>query len=554
MGIVDTATDPIGLGGVVRGTRSLVASGVLRPVRPDRLVRAAAALVRDGISPAAAYGLGAARFPGELALVDDRGTLTFDEASHRIAGLASSLAGTGVGRGDRVGLLCRNGRGFVLAAAALSSLGADVVLLNVSSSTEEIGAALDGQGSTLLVHDDVFDDRLQALPPGIRRLVVAHDTAEGPTPSIDDLGTGADRRHRMARYPGSRFVLLSSGTTGVPRGTSRPVPLSLDPLAALLLRIPLRARDTTLIASPLFHAWGFSQLGLGMFLSSTVVLQAEFDPEAALAAVARHRVRVLVAVPVMLQRLVELPAGTFRRYDTSSLEVVASSGSALPGDLALRFMDRFGDVLYNIYGSTEAAWASIAGPADLRADPRTAGRPPPATALRIVADDGTPLPAGEVGRIVVRNSLTVPDGAPGRHRPVPDGFVATGDLGHVDAGGLLVVDGREDDMIVSGGENVYPQEVEDLLSRHPAILEAVVIGVSDEEFGQRLRAVVVPRVPGAITDDAVRTYVHDHLSRFKVPRDVVFVYALPRTATGKPLHRVHAEDGGAPTGAQVSNP
>jgi len=505
-------------------------------MRPDILARAVLAIAREGLSPAAAYEYGAARFPHATALVDDRGALTFGEAAREISSLASAFQTAGVGDDDRVGVLCRNHRGFVLTTAALSSLGADVILLNVSSSAPEIDGVLRHERLTLLIHDDEFNAQLAETRSNVHRVVTWHEHAGEPIESLDDLARATRRKLRSAPSPRSRYVLLSSGTTGTPRGTARVAPLSLDPLVALLSRIPMRVRDVTLIASPLFHAWGFGNLALAMVLSSTIVLQNRFDAEATLAAISRHNVRVLIAVPVMLQRLVELPDRTRRRYDTASLEVVATSGSALPGDLAVRFMDSYGDVLYNVYGSTEVAWASIATASELRAAPRTAGRPPLATKVRIVDQDGSPIPNGHVGRILVRNALTSVEREGNAGRKVPKGFAATGDLGHFDEDGRIFVDGREDDMIISGGENIYPQQVEDVLALHPAIREAAVVGVPDTEFGQRLRALVVRRTGFDLTEADVQAFVRQRLARYKVPREVLFVEELNRTATGKPLH------------------
>ncbi len=514
------------LSGVLTGLQVLGGAGLLRPMRPDVAARGVLALARDGLSPAAALGYSAARFPDRLAVVDDRGTLTFPEARLEADRLAGVLEAGGVRAGDRVGLLSANHRGFLLATAALSSLQADVVLLNAAASRRELAAVLCGEHIAHLVHDG----RLDPLPGAPDTLV--HPLSWQPLPPGREgrpLLSGVPRRFRRP----SRYVLLTSGTTGRPKGAARSVPLSLDPLVAMLSRLPLRVNDVTMIASPLFHAWGFAHLGLGLVLSSTFVLRTRFDAEATLAAIAQQRVRVLVAVPVMLQRLVELPEATRRRYDTSSLEVVASSGSALPGELATRVMDAFGEVLYNLYGSTEAAWATVATPSDLRADPRTAGRPPRGSRVLVVGDDGAPVAPGTTGRILVSNSMV--------SRPVAGtdrgGFVATGDLGHLDATGLLFVDGREDDMVVSGGENVYPDEVEEVLLSHPGVLEAAVVGVPDEEFGARLRAAVVAAPGHEPSEEELRAFLRERVARFKVPREIVFLPSLPRTATGKPRRR-----------------
>jgi fatty-acyl-CoA synthase len=333
-------------------------------------------------------------------------------------------------------------------------------------------------------------------------------------------------------------VILTSGTTGTPRGASRHQPRSLDPAAAFFSRIPLRARETTLIAAPLFHSWGYGHFTMGLALSSTLVLQRRFEPEATLAAIATWRPSALVVVPIMLTRILELGPETISRYDTSSLRVIAVSGSALPGELALHVMDTFGDILYNLYGTTEVAWATIASPAQLRAAPGTAGTPPYGTQVSLFDEQGAPVTEpGQTGRIFARNEMVMDGYTSGDGKAMIDGLIATGDVGYLDTAGRLFVSGRDDDMIVSGGENVFPREVEDLLAEHPEVDDVAVIGVPDDHFGQRLRAFVVRSAGSQLSEDAVRDHVRDNLARFKVPRDVVFVDVLPRNATGKILKR-----------------
>jgi acyl-CoA synthetase (AMP-forming)/AMP-acid ligase II len=332
-------------------------------------------------------------------------------------------------------------------------------------------------------------------------------------------------------------VILTSGTTGAPKGAARKQPDSIAPAAALFSKIPLRARQTTVIAAPLFHSWGFAHFTLGLALSSTLVLRRKFDPEETLRAVSQHRASTLAVVPVMLQRILELGPSTIARYDTRCLKVIAVSGSALPGELATRTMDTFGDVLYNLYGSTEVAWATIATPEDLRAAPGTAGRPPLGTIVKLLSADGHEAREGEGGRIFVANEMTFDGYTGGGGKEIVEGLMSTGDVGHFDEHGRLFVDGRDDEMIVSGGENVFPREVEDLLAEHEDIEEAAVVGVADEKFGQRLKAFVVARNGTHLSEDAVKDYVKANLARFKVPREVVFLSELPRNATGKVLKR-----------------
>jgi acyl-CoA synthetase (AMP-forming)/AMP-acid ligase II len=267
------------------------------------------------------------------------------------------------------------------------------------------------------------------------------------------------------------------------------------------------------------------------------VLNRRFDPEATLSRTAQHECTALIVVPVMMQRILELPDETLERYDLSKLRVVAVSGSALPGALSERWMDLFGDNVYNLYGSTEVAWASIATPADLRAAPGTAGRPPHGTIVRLYDDDGKPVPRGETGRIFVGNEMQFEGYTGGGNKDAIDGLLSSGDVGHFDEAGRLFVDGRDDDMIVSGGENVFPAEVEDLLAGHDAVIEVAVFGVDDEQFGQRLKAVVVLREGVEVSADDIKTHVKSNLAGYKVPRDVEFVDELPRTSTGKVLKR-----------------
>jgi acyl-coenzyme A synthetase/AMP-(fatty) acid ligase len=272
-------------------------------------------------------------------------------------------------------------------------------------------------------------------------------------------------------------------------------------------------------------------------MGSTMVLRRRFEPEDFLRAVSENRCDSAAVIPVMLQRIMQLPNETLASYDLSSVKVVASSGSALPGDLGAQWMDRFGDNLYNIYGSTEVAWVTIAKPEDLRAAPGTAGRPPHATVVRLYDEQGAPIPDGEAGRIFVGNSMLFEGYTGGGSKDMVEGLMSTGDVGRFDEEGRLFVEGRDDEMIVSGGENVFPQEVEDCLSRHDAVVEAAAVGVEDEDFGSRLRAFVVLAPSAEVTEEELKDWVKQNLARYKVPREVVFLDELPRNATGKILKR-----------------
>jgi fatty-acyl-CoA synthase len=532
------------LGDGAHMARTFAGAGFVRPMRPDRPLRALGALARWGQTAAGGYAAAASMYPDEPAIVDDRGRLTFAEVHERTSRLAGALAAEGVGEGDGVAVMCRNHRGFCEAIVALSKLGADALLLNTAFAGPQLRDVLEREGPRAVIHDAEFAGLLgDALGerPGFVAWADADDEVDGPT--LDDLidSTGPGDPPKPGRT--GRVTILTSGTTGTPKGASRGSP-NATAAVSILSSIPLHARERVLCAAPLFHQWGYAHFMLGMLLASTLVLQRRFDPEGTLAGIDREQVTCCPMVPIMCRRIVDLPEEVRRRYDTSTLRTVPLSGSALPGDLAIRFMDEFGDVLYNLYGSTEVAWAAIAGPGDLREAPGTAGRPPRGTELRILGDDDEPVGPGVTGRIFVRNSMLFEGYTGGGGKDMVDGLMATGDVGHLDEQGRLFVEGRDDDMIVSGGENVFPQEVEETLLEHAAVREAAVVGVDDEDFGQRLRAFVV--TDDGVDEATLKAHVKERLARYKVPREVVFLDELPRNATGKILKRELAEHGTGP--------
>ncbi|HEY8303043.1 MAG TPA: AMP-binding protein, partial [Solirubrobacteraceae bacterium] len=477
-------------------------------------------------------------FPDREAIVDERGTLTFEELHLRTNALAHEMRAAGIGEGESVAIMCRNHRGFVEATVACSKLGVSALYLNTAFAGPQITDVMRREDPAGLVYDADFANLVGDGGEGRKRFVAWSEPGESQAdPLLDDLiAKGSTGELTPPSEPG-RVVILTSGTTGTPKGAARKQPDSVEPLAALFSKIPLKARETTVIAAPMFHSWGFGHFTLALPLSSTIVLRRRFDPEETLRALAQHRATALAVVPVMLQRILELPPETIAKYDLHALRIIAASGSALPGELATRVMDTFGDVLYNLYGSTEVAWATVATPADLRAAPGTAGKPPMGTVVKLLDGEGREVPQGENGRIFVANEMVFEGYTGGGGKEIVEGLMSTGDVGRFDAGGRLFVDGRDDEMIVSGGENVFPREVEDLLSDHEAIEEAAVIGVEDAEFGQRLKAFVVCRNGGGLTEDAVKEYVKHNLARYKVPREVVFLDELPRNATGKVLKR-----------------
>ena len=509
----------------------LVKQGVVRPMRPDKLARIALAYRRWGITLPLGFAVGAARHPDRPAVIDERGALSYAELATRTTRLAAALRDRVPGK-TRIGVLTRNHHGPVEVIVAAAKLGVDVVLLNVGLSTRQLADVLAEQDISVLVLDEEFTGHLADLPGD---LDVVLGWVEGLTEhdTLDHLiATGEGKRlARPKRH--SRLIVLTSGTTGTPKGARRPDPPSLNPAAAVFSRIPLRAGERVLLSAPLFHTWGIAGFQLSAVLGATLVLRRKFDAVDALRTVQRHRIGAMFGVPVMLQRMLDLPAEEREKFDTSSLRIVAASGSALPGDLATTFQRAFGPVLHNLYGSTEVSWVSIATPADLRAAPASAGRPPRGTVVRILDDNGEAVRRGDVGRIFAGNDMLFDGYTNGNSRERRDGLMSTGDLGRFDHSGRLFIAGREDDMIISGGENIYPKETEDVIAGLTGVAEAAVIGVEDADFGQRLAAFVVAREKGSLDADQVRDHVRGRVSKFAIPRDVIFLDELPRNATGK---------------------
>ncbi|HEV8562906.1 MAG TPA: AMP-binding protein [Actinophytocola sp.] len=516
--------------------KTLIRAGVLSPGRPDRVLRQINALAKWGATVAGGYRANAGRHPDELAVIDERRQLTFAELDRRATRLANGLAEFGVRAGRRVALMCRNHAGFVESVVACGKLGADVVLLNTGLSADQVSSVVQAHRPIVLLGDDEFVPLFHSLPMSLP-WISTWSVHPGETTIHTVIEESSSRPVKPPAVAG-KIIVLTSGTTGTPKGARRRNPRGISTAAGLLSKIPLRAGERMLVSAPLFHTWGLAALQLGMVLHATLVLQRRFDPADALRAVDRYRCTSLFAVPIMLQRILDVPDRVRGQFRTKSLRVVASSGSALPGPFVTAFMNTFGDVLYNLYGSTEVSWASIADPADLRAAPTTAGRCPHGTRVGILDAAGRPVPPGVIGRICVGNDMLFEGYTNGTSNEIHDELMVTGDRGYLDADGRLFVCGRDDDMIVSGGENVFPRPLEELLMTLPGVLDVAVVGVPDREFGQRFAAYIAVRHGTRLNAHAVRNYVHEHLPRFAVPRDVIFLDDLPRNATGKVVKRV----------------
>jgi acyl-CoA synthetase (AMP-forming)/AMP-acid ligase II len=525
------------MGSRVETVGALVRSGLLAPVRPDRFVKMISAFRRWGPTAASAVGAAAARHPQRTAIIDDRGSIDWGTLDARTDAIAHGLISRGAGADGTVGLLCRNGRSFVEVLVAAAKAGADVVLLNTGFAGPQLAEVSRREGVTLLVHDASF-----AAVVADSGLADELTVLSAPT-DLDGLASSAPGGPPPAPERAGGVTILSSGTTGTPKGAHRSPEHTASKGNAsqvgLLTRVPLKAASPTLISAPLFHTWGLSGFLLAAVMGSPMVLRERFDPADVLATIEREQVDTLIGVPVMLHRILALPDAQRVTHDTSSLRVVFLSGSALPGDLATRWMDEFGDNLYNLYGSTEVAAVAVAGPSDLRAAPDSAGPVLSSVEVRLLDDADQEVPEGATGRIFVKSGMLFEGYTGGGTKAVVDGHMSTGDLGRIDADGRLHVEGREDDMLITGGENVQPDEIEHVMTLHPGVHEAAVVGVPDDDLGQRLVAFVAPAadLDAPPTEDEMRAWVRERLAGYKVPKEIRFIDRLPRNPTGKVVRR-----------------
>lgn len=512
-------------------------AGLLTALRPDKYLRIAAMMARENMSVTSGFASSAQRCPDRAGLIDELGTLTWRQLDQRADALAAALQALPAGAPRVVGIMARNHRGFVLSLIAANRIGADVLLLNTSFAGPALAEVVTREAVDAIIFDEEFTatvDRALADRPTAARIVAWTDTQahEATVSRFVDEFEGKQPQRATGK---SRVILLTSGTTGTPKGAKHSGG-GPEVLKSILDRTPWHAEEPVVIVAPMFHAWGFSQLAFAASMACTIITRRKFDPEATLELIDRHRATGLCVVPVMFDRIMDLPENVLRRYDGRSLRFAAASGSRMRPDVVTKFMDRFGDVIYNNYNATEAGMIATATPADLRAAPDTAGKPAEGTDIRILDADFNELPTGEVGTIYVRNSTQFDGYTSGSTKDFHDGYMCSGDVGYLDDAGRLFVVGRDDEMIVSGGENVYPIEVEKVLAGHPDVAEAAVIGVDDEQFGQRLTAFVVLANP--VTPDELKAYVRENLANYKVPREITVLDELPRNNTGKIARRV----------------
>ncbi|MGO9885093.1 MAG: acyl-CoA synthetase [Solirubrobacteraceae bacterium] len=514
-----------------------IRSGMVGPELPHRVAKILLAFEHYGLL-AGTVAVGAIRHGDRVALHDERGDVTYKELDERSNALANAWLDGGLKAGDGVAILVRNHRGFLDAVFAAAKCGARIVLLNTSFAGPQIREVAGREGTELLVYDDEYGQMLEGIePPHGRWRAWTDGDASEDEDTIEKLIARGSTSSPPKPSTGPKIVILTSGTTGTPKGAPHSEPRSMSVVGGLLGKVPLRARETTELCVPMFHALGIAHMVLGLALGSKLVVRRRFDPDQTLDSIERNQATALIVVPVMLQRMLDLGDDVVAANDLSSLKVIFVGGSQFGIELCKRSLEAFGPIVYNLYGSTEVSYATIATPADLAEEPGCVGAVVRGSIVKIFDEDGNEVEPGQTGRIFVGNASQFEGYTGGETKEQIAGLMSSGDVGHFDEKGRLFIDGRDDDMIVSGGENVFPGEIEELLAGHEAIEEVAAIGVDDEQFGQRLKAFVVLRDGKDLSEDEVKAYVKDNLANYKTPREVAFIEELPRNPTGKVLKR-----------------
>jgi fatty-acyl-CoA synthase len=530
------------------GARVVRQSGLLYNFTLPGVRRAIEALASGSRNPALVFQLHAVNTPDKPALLWRDHRLTFKELDDRMNRAAIGLQRRGFRRNTSVVIMMHNRPEFLEVQAGASRLGAAAVSVSWRSTAAELVYLANHCGAKALVFQadlwPVVEEAKKSLPGIAQRDFIA---VGGDIPGCgsyeDDLLSAP--RTELSVEKGvedeAAVVIYTSGTTGKPKGAVRKFPKeAMHAAMQFIAETPMRVDDIHLVTCPLYHSTAFGFLAMSSILGGTCVLMDEFKPEAFLQHVERYGVTTTALVPTMLHRVLALGRDVLDRYDTRTLRAIFSGGAPLPGPLAIETMDRFGDVLFNFYGATETGLVTLAKPADLRAAPGTIGKVVPGNEIRLLDDAGRAVPVGQVGELYARNKMLVagyhndPDST---HASMKEGFFSVGDLARVDRDGRYFIEGRKRDMIISGGVNVYPAEVEGVLEAHPDLAEVAVVGIEDPEWGERVRAFVVRR-PGATVDEAaLKLWCRERLSGPKVPRDYVFMEGLPRNPTGKVLKR-----------------
>ncbi|HEX5380299.1 MAG TPA: acyl-CoA synthetase [Phenylobacterium sp.] len=488
--------------------------------------------------------------------------LSTQDLEVRAARAATGLASLGVGRGDLIAIYLRNDLPFFEATFAAGLLGAYPTPVNWHYAEAEARYLFENSGArAIIIHADLIPAIRAALPEGVPVLVVATPPEIAQAYGIDAAPTPAGMidwaswlegfaPYEASGADGPGTIIYTSGTTGHPKGVRRRQPTPEQAaVAGQSLAYAFGFADwmtrpgeiVTVITGPMYHSAPNAYGVFGARLGARVILEPRFDPEELLAMIDRHKVTHIHMVPIMFNRLLRLPDEVKARYDLSSLKFVVHAAAPCPAPIKRAMIEWWGPVINEYYGSTETGAVVFCTSQEWLDHPGTVGKAMPGSDVRVIDADGNSLPAGEIGEVVARThgiaDFTYHGDDAKRAASEKAGLIAPGDIGYFDADGFLYLCDRAKDMIISGGANIYPAEIEAELHKMPGVADCGVFGIPDEEFGEAVCAVVQP-MPGAdLTEGEVRAYLRERMAGYKVPKRVDFHAELPREDSGKIFKR-----------------
>ncbi len=528
--------------------RVVAQSGLLFEFHLSGLRAAVGALAGGSLYPSLIFSLHAANTPDKPALLWRDRRLSFAELDQRMNRAAAGLKRRGIARGSSIVIMMRNRPEFLEVQGGAGRFGAAAVSVSWRSTPAELVYLAQHCGAKAIVFEADLWHTVEQAKKGLPSLSDRDFIAVGgevPGCGSYEEDFLAPRGVTLALEKGAEddaaVVIYTSGTTGKPKGAVRKFPKDAMHAAMQFIgETPMRSDDVHLVTCPLYHSTAFGFLIFNAILGGAAVLMDDFKPESFLEAVERHNVTTTAVVPTILHRVMALDPTILAKYDVRSMRGIFTVGAQLPAPLGNQVMDHFGDVLFNCYGATEFALVTMAKPEDLRAAPGTIGKVLPGNEVRLLDDNGREVAVGEVGELYARNKMLVAgyhNDAEATRSSMKDGFFSVGDLARRDGEGRFFIEGRKRDMVISGGVNVYPAEVEAAIEAHPDVAKAAVVGIEDAEWGERVRAFVVRR-PGTTLDDGLlKVWCRERLAGPKVPRDFIFLDSLPRNPTGKVLKR-----------------
>ena len=487
---------------------------------PVAIFRLTSAIRTYGINLMALLHFSARMHRDKIAITDEEETLTYSELSTQSkqlgAALKESYQLTG---GKKAGVLCRNHASLVKTIYAVSLTGADLYLLNPDMSSSQLNGILKDHEFDLLVYDEEQHSLVEGASYSNAKLFSYHDTLS----SIQRMAAAeSSLSHKRQRTSAGKLVLLTGGTTGKPKEAVHQPSLFnyLNPFYDFLHRLKILDYRTAYIATPIYHGYGIAVLFLFCALGKKVVIQRRFEAERACEWVRMHQAEVMTVVPLMLHKMLKVNAA-----DMKSLACIASGGAELHPKLVKETLSQLGDVLFNLYGTSEAGLNIIATPQDLTYSPYTIGRIISGARIQIADEHQHEVEAGQIGQLCIQNQWSMKNS--------DSDWIKTGDMGYQDQNGYYYLCGRADSMIVSAGENVYPFEVEQVLLTHPLIEDVAVIGIADEIFGQRLKAIVQLHPDETLQEEQLLDWLRSRVARYQMPKEIVFVDHLSYTSVGK---------------------